>query len=86
MDKEPFSVKPDIEIQNERERDVWQDGHRQGWDDCLHEWQEQIKVAQARARSNIAVIRSALAQANAGDEAMQSLASLEAAVGDAHET
>lgn len=33
-----------IEIQSERERAVWQDGHEQGWNDCLHEWEEQDKV------------------------------------------
>lgn len=68
------------------ENDAWLNGHEEGWNDCLHEWNEQIKVAQAKARTNIAVIRAALTKAHAGDEPMQSLAALEGAVGDAHET
>ena len=32
-----------IEIQNDRERAVWQDGHEQGWNDAMLEFTRQQK-------------------------------------------
>jgi len=45
-----------IEIQNDREREVWQDGHEQGWNDCLHEWQEQDKLKRPNLCDRVAAI------------------------------
>jgi hypothetical protein len=29
---------------DEREQAIWRDGHEQGWNDCLHEWEAQEKL------------------------------------------
>jgi hypothetical protein len=35
---------PALVLETARDQQIWDQGHEQGWNDCLHEWQEQDKL------------------------------------------
>jgi hypothetical protein len=45
-----------IEIQNEREGEVWRDGHKQGWDDAILEVTRQEKLVKPNLCARVAAM------------------------------
>jgi hypothetical protein len=37
-----------VEIKTDRDRQIWDQGHEQGWNDCLYEWQQQDELRHRR--------------------------------------